>query len=167
MKWFQHQSDASDDIKIKRLEYKFHSVGYAIYFKVLEKVAKEGEKHRLSLKKFPLDFLATAFGVEKKELEECLTFMNEIDLIKYKNAEINIPNMKKYTDNWSKRTTKQLPSGYKATTERIDKNRIDKNISNLEFKGQKARIYFGTYQVFSGGSWKPLDPKFIKEVIEK
>jgi len=44
-------------------------------------------------------------------------------------------------------------------------NTNSKNKS-LSFKGQPARIYFGTYQVFSGGSWKNLDPKYIKEVVE-
>lgn len=36
----------------------------------------------------------------------------------------------------------------------------------MTFNGQPARNYFGTYQVFSNGSWLNLDPKFIKEIKE-
>ena len=49
---------------------------------------------------------------------------------------------------WENRETKQKPK-------------------ELTWRGQKARINFGTYQVFSNGSWLNLDPKYIKEIVEK
>lgn len=135
MKWFQHQTDASDDIKVRRLEYKFGLEGYAIYFKLLEKVAKEGKNHRLDLKKFPIGFLASAMNVQESKISDCLTEMSNLSLITLKSDEIYVPNMKKYTDNWSKRTTKKLQSNYRVTTEQLpkDKNRIDKN--RIEYIG--------------------------------
>lgn len=156
MKWFQHQSDASDDIKIKRLEYKFGLSGYAVFFKLLEKVAKEGKNNRLDLKKYPIGFLAKEFMTEESKMNEYLTEMNELRLITYKNTEIGVTNMKKYTDNWNKRTTKKLPSNYGATTERreeirIDKNKEEESVSSLNNKTK--RFYKGLEMRFSQNRW--------------
>jgi Domain of unknown function (DUF4373) len=137
MKWFQHQTDASDDIKIKRLEDKLGISGYAVYFKVLEKVAKEGQKCRLALKKYPLEFLAYDFSLKKEVLDKHLTTMNELGLIVYKSTEIYVPKLKNYVSNWTKRTyrgtTEGLRSDYGETTakeeKRIDKIRREQNIS--------------------------------------
>lgn len=164
MKWFKHQTDASDDIKIKRLEDKFGVSGYAAFFKIIEKIGKEGHNYALDTKKYPTEFLAKDFGIEKKVFDECLTFMNELGLITTKKDFIFCANMKKYADEYTEK--KGRKSGQGRDFVGVDKNRLDKNKSNLSFKGQKARIYFGTYQVWSGGSWKNLDPKYIKEVVE-
>lgn len=53
----------------------------------------------------------------------------------------------------------------------IGKVSIDKLISSkkrkLSFRGQDVNINYGKYQVWGGGKWVDLDPRFIKEVEEK
>lgn len=111
MKWFQHQTDASDDIKIKRLEDRFGLQGYAVFFKILEKIAKEGKNCALDIKKYPTDFLAKDFKTEKKVFDECLTFMSDLGLIVLKKDLICAPNMKKYASNWTKRKDRGTTEG--------------------------------------------------------
>ncbi len=57
------------------------------------------------------------------------------------------------------------PLHSKDTHLRNTHNKEDKNLK-LSFRGQPTRVYFGTYQVFSCGDWKNLDPKYIPEVKE-
>lgn len=60
---------------------------------------------------------------------------------------------------------------YKLDTQvRLGKDSKDKFISKnkeLSFKGQRVNINYGKYQVWSGGKWTDLDPKYIKDIIEK
>ena len=53
---------------------------------------------------------------------------------------------------------------------RLDKISKDKIRANkeksLSFRGQEARMYFGTPQVFANGKWTDLDPKFRPELKE-
>ncbi len=139
MKWFQHQSDASDDIKIKRLERKFGLQGYAIFFKILEKVAKEGEKFAIDARKFPIDDMSLEFSTEKKLLEQILTEMVNLNLITNKKGKICVPNMKKYASNWIRRndvgTTENLQSAYRAPTAK-EENRIEE----IRKEEKKARF---------------------------
>ena len=84
--------------------------------------------------------------------------MNNLSLIVFKKDEIGAPNMKKYTDNWSKRTTKKLHSNYGVATEQLPKeeNRIDKNRkeeSNSSFKNKKLPNYNGMQMRKKGGKW--------------
>lgn len=129
MKWFQHQSDASDDIKIKRLEYKLGITAYAVYFKTLEKVAKEGKNHCLEFEKFPIGLLANDFRIKEEELNDILTEMGKLGLIVRKVSGICVPKMKKYVGNWDRRKQEQLPSNYGVTNEPLpkEKNRTEKN----------------------------------------
>jgi len=91
-------------------------------------VAKEGSDallmgfgHALDLKKVPLDFLAKDFKVTVKELEASLTIMHDLGLIVRKRWVISVPNMEKYTDNWSKRRRDELQRNSVVPTEKLPK----------------------------------------------
>jgi hypothetical protein len=48
MKWFKHDSDASNDSKLKKLRLKYGAQGYGIYWYCLELIARNVEKHNLT-----------------------------------------------------------------------------------------------------------------------
>jgi hypothetical protein len=48
MKWFKHDSDASNDAKLKKLRLKYGAQGYGIYWYCLELIARNVEKHNLT-----------------------------------------------------------------------------------------------------------------------
>lgn len=183
MKWFQHQTDASDDIKIKRLEDKFGLMGYSVFFKIVEKVGKEGKKYALDTKKYPIEFFAKDFGVEKKVLEDCLTFMNDLGLVVFKSGIISLPNMKKYASNWDRRksraTTEQLRSNDGVTTAQEEKRRDkirkeEKRVFSSSKKpyykrtGEEMRLSKGKWWVIpkNGGQWLEFADK-ESEIIFK
>lgn len=109
MRWIKHQTDASDDVKIKRLEEEFGLNGYAVFFKLLEKVGKEGRSYRLKFEKYPKEILAKEFRISQERLEKILEAMMKLGLIDvkaYKKEEIYVPNMRKYADEYTQRGRK-------------------------------------------------------------
>jgi hypothetical protein len=114
MKWFKHQTDASEDIKIKRLEVDYPSEGYAFYFKTVEKVGKEGSNYQLKLEKYPLELLASDFKIPIEKLKKIFAKMGEITLIDKKSFSkgiISIPNMKNYADDYSDKVRRKSRQG--------------------------------------------------------
>jgi hypothetical protein len=72
---------------------------------------------------------------------------------------------------YSRQERKVTPSSNESLhNNNIDNNNYNSNINkiknekNLTFRGQRARIYFSTPQVFSAGAWRDLDPKYEKEL---
>ncbi|GAI28199.1 unnamed protein product, partial [marine sediment metagenome] len=106
MRWFQHQTNASDDIKLKRLEEEFSNDGYATFFKLLEKIGKEGKNYRLSLEKYPIDLLAKDFHIALERFEKILKKIKEIKLLEVNVKNIYAPKMKKYADEYTQRGRK-------------------------------------------------------------
>lgn len=107
MRWFKHLTNASEDIKIKLLEEKFGNDGYAAFFKLLEKVGKEGERYRLSFEKYPLSTLAKDLCLSEDLLTKILEEMAKTELIDSKvfkkKEEIYIPKLRKYADEYTMR----------------------------------------------------------------
>ena len=138
MLWFQHHNNASDDVKIRRLEKKFGLKGYAIFFKLLEKIAKEGKKYRLSVKKYPIDTLSNDFHLKEDELKTILEYMGNIGLISQKSLKqgiLYVPNMKNYADEYTKK--RRRVSGHYPDNVRQEEIRLDKNR-----KEEKRRGFF-------------------------
>lgn len=48
MKWFKHDTDASNDAKIKKLLIKYGAVGYAIYFHCIELIANDLNENNIT-----------------------------------------------------------------------------------------------------------------------
>lgn len=109
MKWVKHLTTASEDIKIKLLEEQFGNDGYATFFKLLEKVGKEGEKCYLPLEKYPTTTMAKEFHLKEEILLEILKRMAKLNLISpkfFKKDIIYIPNLRKYGDEYTMRGKK-------------------------------------------------------------
>lgn len=128
MKWFKHDTDTSDDIKIKRLEEEFKNDGYATFFKILEIIGKEGEKFRLSLEKYPKKWISDKCHISEETLTKILESMGKIGLLCRKSLSNNIlyiPNFRRRADDYTKRLRRN--SELSTDNVHVDKNRIDKN----------------------------------------
>ena len=53
MKWFQHDTDASNDVFLQETEDRFGDSGYAVYFKILEMYGSD-----FNTKNFPNKYLS-------------------------------------------------------------------------------------------------------------
>src|SRR3990167_91916 len=111
MKWFEHDANASEDVKILLLEEKFGNNGYAFFFKCLEIIAKEGIKGSISFEKFPKRMLAKKTNVSDEVADKILTEMGRLKLCDpklLKNNTLSFPNFKKRADTYSKRMQSKL-----------------------------------------------------------
>ena len=127
MKWFKHDTNASDDVRIVRLEEKYGNDGYSAYFKLLEIVGREGEKGKISFKKFPKNLVSKRTNLEQKRLDEILTFMGYINLCCSKSLKrdtLYFPKFKDRADDYTKRLRRV--SEHSTENVPLDKNRIDK-----------------------------------------
>ena len=128
MKWFKHDTDASDDIKIRRLEEEYGNDGYAVFFKTLEIVGKEGAKSRLNLEKYPKKWISSRCHISEEKLSEILEFMSKISLLCPKSLKKNILYLPKFQER-ADEYTKRLRRRYGQATDNVplEENRIDKN----------------------------------------
>ncbi len=81
MKWFKHDSDAREDIKLKRLKKKFGMVGIGTWWCLVETVAKEGIGGYLDFEKYPQTEMAEEWGLIPDILKGIIDFMGDIGLI--------------------------------------------------------------------------------------
>ena len=86
MKWFKHQSDARNSLKLRKVRRKYGADGYAIYWFCLEAIAYEVDKDNLT---FDLKEDAETIGfelcIQEKAVEEIMTFMVSIGLFESSN----------------------------------------------------------------------------------
>jgi len=70
--WFSHDADASNDEKIIYLESKFGHTGYAVYFKLLECMAR-APGFKLQWDGIKKSVYASKFGISVTEIEQIVT----------------------------------------------------------------------------------------------
>jgi hypothetical protein len=164
MKWFKHQTDASDDIKIKRLEADFQSDGYACFFKTIEKVGKEGKNYQLDTKKYPFELLAKDFNISLDRLTKIYEKMGELtlmDKMKLKKGILSFPNMRRYADEYTEkkeRISRQGRESVGVEEKRLDKIRIEESIPSFKkpfYNGMPIRESKGKLWCIpkDGGEW--------------
>jgi hypothetical protein len=81
MKWFKHDSDASNDAKLKKLRLKYGAQGYGIYWYCLELVARNVEKHNLTFElEHDAELIADDFKLSADLVQHIMTYMVELEL---------------------------------------------------------------------------------------
>lgn len=81
MKWFKHQSDARNSLKLRKVRRKFGAEGYAIYWFCLEAIAYEVDKDNLTFElKEDAETIAFELNIQEKRVQEIMLFMVEIGL---------------------------------------------------------------------------------------
>lgn len=154
MKWFKHDSDASNDAKLKKLRIKYGAQGYGIYWYCLELISRNVEKHNLTFElEHDAELIADDFKLSSDLVQHIMTFMVEIGLFENTNGIITCLKMATRTDEYTQKLINSISkkelnvptlSGESTTksvlieeniTEQIiiDKKRTDKNTYTEDF----------------------------------
>lgn len=161
MKWFQHDTDAKDDIKLKRLKKRFGMAGYGIWWWIVETVGREGVGGHLEFKKYPREELSHDLSMDISMLDELIGFMGEIELIDPKclpNA-LYISKLPERADDFSKRQERAL----QVEAEKKVKGKKESPVHNLiyYFKDKHKDVCGCAYSV----SWG-CDGSILKDLLK-
>lgn len=111
MRWFQHDIDASADLRIVRLEEIYKNDGYSVYFKCLEIVGDQGESCKLKFEVFPKSLIAKRCNIAEDKLDDILSYMAKVELCDSKYMSKGIlyfPKLIKRADDYAKRLRRKL-----------------------------------------------------------
>ncbi len=113
MKWFEHATDARNDVKIKLLKAKFGAEGYGVYFQLLEVIAENikntnFEEWGLVDDLHSVDTLAMESGVSPDKLRSILSYCNEIKLLQRIDGRLACPQLLDRVDEYAKRYVKAV-----------------------------------------------------------
>jgi len=107
MKWFKHDSDASNDAKLKKLRLKYGAQGYGIYWYCLELIARNVEKHNLTFElEHDAELIADDFKLSAELVQHIMTFMVDIGLFENTNGIISCLKMATRTDEYTQNNAK-------------------------------------------------------------
>lgn len=116
MKWFKHDSDASNDAKLKKLRLKYGAQGYGIYWYCLELIARNVEKHNLTFElEHDAELIADDFKLSADLVQHIMTYMVDIGLFENTNGIISCLKMATRTDEY----TQKLIQSIKKTPDNI------------------------------------------------
>lgn len=126
MKWFKHQSDARNSLKLRKVRRKYGSDGYAIYWFCLESIAYDVDKDNLTFDlKEDAETIGFELTIQEKRVEEIMLYMIEIGLFESSRGMItclklaesidksmtNSPKMRKWLDLKAGKSVMTLPDG--------------------------------------------------------
>ncbi len=102
MKWFKHDSDASNDAKLKKLRLKYGAQGYGIYWYCLELIARNVEKHNLTFElEHDAELIADDFKLSSDLVQHIMTYMVELELFENVDGVISCLKMATRTDEYT------------------------------------------------------------------
>jgi len=152
MRWFKHDTDAKEDVKIKLLEKRHGLVGYAVYFKTLEIIGKAIDTENVNDWGFvetvhTIETLAESVGIESGQYRDIVTTCDELGLFSQFNGRLYCEKILFRLDEYASKivgkkgleklinqrrkqsgqTPDKLPTVSGQCRARIDKNRTDKN----------------------------------------
>lgn len=104
MKWFKHDSDASNDAKLKKLRLKYGAQGYGIYWYCLELIARNVEKHNLTFElEHDAELIADDFKLSGDLVQHIMTYMVELELFENTDGIISCLKMATRTDEYTQK----------------------------------------------------------------
>jgi hypothetical protein len=136
MKWFKHDSDSSNDAKLKKLRLKYGAQGYGIYWYCLELIARNVEKHNLTFElEHDAELIADDFKLSAELVQHIMTYMVELELFENTDGIISCLKMATRTDEYTQKLlnikkcpdnvpTKSIQSTTKSVL--IEEKRIEK-----------------------------------------
>ena len=145
MRWFKHDADARNSLKLRKVRRKYGADGYAIYWFCLEAIAHDIDKDNLTFNlKEDAETIGFELTIQEKRVEEIMTYMVNVGLFESSNNTItclklaerldksmtNSPKMRAWLDDKSNDKVSQSVmtlSDNVSTCAELDKNRIDKN----------------------------------------
>ena len=107
MKWFKHFTDAYNNEKLSRIVETFGLEGYGFWWRLLEIVAAKIDESDETTVVFSAKKWGSLFGLSAKKFERMAEVFAQHNLILLdfcpQGYVVNIPNLLKYRDEWTKR----------------------------------------------------------------
>ena len=108
MEWFRHQTLTWNDTKIACITAEHGLEIYGFWWRVLEIIAAQMSTTECKTNfEYPIKVWAKFTGVSPKKFQKLAGILNEKELIIMKNGQnmidIDIPNLLKFRDEWTKR----------------------------------------------------------------
>jgi hypothetical protein len=168
MKWFKHDSDASNDAKLKKLRLKYGATGYGIYWYCLELIARNVEKHNLTFElEHDAELIADDFKLSAELVQHIMTYMVELELFENTGGIVSCLKMATRTDEYtqkliqsSRKTSDNVPTisvEYPTKSVLIEENRIE------DIRLDKKNIYTEDFTIF----WSAYPKKTGKDAAYK
>lgn len=182
MKWFKHDTDATNDPKIRKLKKQFGMEGYGFYFNLLELIARDMEDRPDEFGFLPTDWdyeaLEMETGLSSDKLRTITDFMCEIGLFCLKDKRLYNSKIIERCDDYTSRILRNKAQNTKSTNivrtksdkVPLDKIRIDKNrdisLSSKITTGDKYQPDFKPPQKMKmGGAYRNKGQEFGAMVI--
>ena len=152
MKWFKHDTDASNDTRLRKLKQKFGMEGYGVYFNLLEIIARKMEDNLDEFGFLPKDWddesLLLEFGQTTNTLQTMFDYMCEIGLFEKKQGRLYNSKIQNRCDDYTARILRRdnynslnkpknnkCPNSVRIKSDkvRLEENRIDKNRKEYKY----------------------------------
>jgi len=159
MKWFKHDSDARNSLKLRKVRRKYGADGYAIYWFCLEAIAYDVDKDNLTFDlKEDAETIAFELSIQEKRVEEIMFYLVNVGLFENTNNTItclklaerldksmtNSPKMRAWLESNSNQKTSgdvmTLSDSVKTCAE-LDKIRLDKKENIKDITQQAATVF--------------------------
>ena len=102
MKWFKHDSDASNDAKLRKIRLKYGAQGYGVYWYCLELVARNVDKHNLTFElEHDAELIADDFKLSSELVQEMMIYMVNLGLFENSNGVVSCLKMATRTDEYT------------------------------------------------------------------
>jgi hypothetical protein len=152
MKWFKHDADARNSLKLRKVRRKYGADGYAIYWFCLEAIAYEVDKDNLSFDlKEDAETIAFELSIQEKRVEEIMHYLVEAGLFESSQGVVtclklaerldksmtNSPKMRKWLESKSVMTLTDdvtTTAGDVKTCAELDKIRLDQTREEKKLK---------------------------------
>lgn len=174
MKWFKHDSDSSNDAKLKKLRLKYGAQGYGIYWYCLELIARNVEKHNLTFElEHDAELIADDFKLSSDLVQHIMTYMVELGLFEESNGMITCLKMASRTDEYTQKllqSIKKYPDNITTLSAHsltksvlIEENRTEEIILDKKEKTIKTEVLEDYFEDF----WYKYPKKVGKEAARK
>ncbi len=158
MKWFKHDTNAHNDVKLKLLRRKFGAEGYGVYFMLLEIIGEYANEDNIEEwgfvdKHHSLETLADECNVAADKLKEILLFCNEVELLEKRNERLYCEKILKRLDVYAQRVLRKKSKEEQSmnsvrtsdaqSSARVEKSRVEKNREEeiLPTDKQSPKVY--------------------------
>ena len=139
MQWFKHDSNASQDAKLKRLRMKYGLEGYGLYWYCIELIATNVDQNNLTFElEHDSEIIAFDTGIHAERINEMMAYMVNLGLFESNNNAITCLKMLKRLDQsmTSNKVMREMITKAKSSHDAVminhdsvmqEENRIDKN----------------------------------------
>ena len=143
MKWFKHDSNASQDVKLKKVFNKYKLEGLGLYWYCLELISQNIEKHNLTFElEHDAEIISIDVGLHQEKVEDMMCDFVEWGLFERTAGIITCLKMATRTDEYTQKLIKSQsivptlsqhsPDTLPIKSGLIEENRIEENRKNTK-----------------------------------